>query len=456
MIVSWNWLHDYVKPNVDVDQLAHRLAMAGLNHESTTPCEGDFAIDLEVTSNRPDCLGHIGVSREVAVLLDLPLQVESPQPATSSTPVAELAKLAIECPELCYRYSARVIRGVKIGPSPDWLAERLRAIGQPTVNNIVDITNYVMMESGQPLHAFDLSQLAGAEIRVREARAGEPFTAIDHKQYDLEPGMCVIADAEKAVALGGVMGGAESEVSNATSDLLVESAEFAPLSIRTTARKLKLHSPSSYRFERGVDPRGVDWASRRCCELILELAGGELAEGVLEAGRPIVDPPSVTLRFGQLLRVLGIELASAEAVRILTALGCQPLRVEEVAEQHHARIAGRRRKLGQLGRAAARRVALQGQRGAAEDFARSGGDRRMTEDADPFAAARQQHRQGQGQEPGPFGFLRQAGPGAVAHRRRPVAPQGDGLRRLPFPFPHVQAVGAGRAAPIDARRRFSG
>ncbi len=219
-----------------------------------------------------------------------------------------MTKVTIECPELCYRYTARVIRGVKIGPSPAWLVARLQTLGLASINNVVDVSNYVMMECGQPLHVFDLNLLQGPEIIVRPALPGEQFEAIDHRQYTLDPSMCVIADARRAVALGGVMGGVDSEVQGQTTDLLIESAEFAPLSIRTTARKLSLHSPSSYRFERGVDPEGVDWASRRCCELILELAGGQLAPGVLDVGRPQPTRQTVTLRLSQLPRVLGIDV----------------------------------------------------------------------------------------------------------------------------------------------------
>jgi phenylalanyl-tRNA synthetase beta chain len=228
----------------------------------------------------------------------------------------------IECPTLCPRFTARVIRGVKIGASPAWLAKRLTTIGQPTINNVVDITNYVLMENGQPLHAYDLAKLRGRQIIVREARKGEKFPAINHKTYDLEPGMCVIADAEQPVGLGGVMGGLDSEVTPATKDLLIEAADFDPLSIRTTARKLALRSDSSYRFERGVDPEGIDWASRRCCELILEICGGEMAEGVIDVGTKPQSRKSIVLRVEQLKRIIGIEIPSDEVVRILAALGC--------------------------------------------------------------------------------------------------------------------------------------
>jgi len=321
MIVSWKWLADYLKLEMSHERLAERLMMAGLNHESSERVGEDVAIDLEVTSNRPDCLGHLGIAREAAVLFGQELKLPAANPKAGGPPVAQFAQLRLDCPKLCPRYTARVIRGVKVGPSPRWLAERLQTIGQAPVNNVVDITNYVLMECGQPLHAFDLAKLAGRQIIVREAKAGEKFLAINHKSYDLEPGMCVIADAERAVALGGVMGGADSEVSAGTTELLIESAEFDPLSIRTTARKLNLKSDSSYRFERGVDPEGVDWASRRCCELILELCGGTLAEGVLDAGRQPAAREPVVLRLAQLPRILGIEIDAAEVRRILLALG---------------------------------------------------------------------------------------------------------------------------------------
>ena len=310
--------------------------MTGLNHEETEKVGDDWSIDLEVTSNRPDCLGHIGVAREISVVFDLPLKVVEPSPATSTTMTSDLISVEIQCPELCPRYSARVIRGAKIGPSPDWLVQRLKTIFRSKkedseieeyrpINNVADITNYVLMETGQPLHAFDYAKLEARQIIVRRARPGEKFVAIDHKPYALDESVCVIADAERAVALGGVMGGADTEVSDSTTDILIEAAEFDPLCIRTTSRKLKLPSPSSYRFERGVDSEFVDWASRRCCELILELAGGELAEGVVDVGAKRDINPPITLRLSQIPRVLGIDVPREAVERILSALGNEVL-----------------------------------------------------------------------------------------------------------------------------------
>jgi phenylalanyl-tRNA synthetase beta chain len=196
---------------------------------------------------------------------------------------------------------------------------------------LVEATNYVLMECGQPLHAFDLAKLAGPEIIVRTAAKGEKLEAINHHTYELDASMCVIADKNVPVALGGVMGGAATEVSTATRDLLIEAAEFSPMSIRATARKLNLHSDSSYRFERGIDPAGVDWASRRCCELILEICGGELAAGVIDSAAKIEPREAVTLRFSQLKRILGIDVEAAAARKILTALGC----VEQAADANN-------------------------------------------------------------------------------------------------------------------------
>jgi len=331
MIVSWNWLGDYLDLKLDPAEVAERLSMSGLNHEETTPVGDDLAIDLEVTSNRPDCLGHVGVAREIGVLYDLPLKPPAPQPTESGQPASEQVKVRIDAPELCYRYTARVIRGVKVGPSPDWLVSRLATINRPRdtktrqwkpINNIVDITNYVLMELGQPLHAFDIGRLSSPEIIVRSAEKGETFEAIDHQTYELSAGMCVIADPAGPVALGGVMGGASTEVGSDTTDLLIESAEFNPLAVRNAARALTLFSDSSYRFERGVDPNGVLAASDRCCELILDLAGGELSAGAVDVvGRAAPQRPSIVLRLEQIERVLGIKIPADQVRRILAELG---------------------------------------------------------------------------------------------------------------------------------------
>ena len=325
MIVSWEWLGDYVALDVPLEDLLGRLSMAGLNIESQKSVGDDRAIDVEVTSNRPDCLGHLGVAREAAVLFGRALKVPEAKPKSSAAKTADVASVAVECPELCPHYLARVIRGVKIGPSPAWLRKRLETIGVASINNVVDVTNYVLMECGQPLHAFDFDALHGRRIVVRNARPGEKFVAINQRAYDLQPAMCVIADADRPVALGGVMGGLETEIGPAAKNVLIEAASFKPLSIRNTARKLALQSDSSYRFERGVDSAQLDWASRRCCQLILELAGGELLSEPIEAGVPIKRSASpIALRFSRIPQILGIDVPPGKAVEILAALGIEP------------------------------------------------------------------------------------------------------------------------------------
>lgn len=321
MIISRNWLADYVQVPGTVDAVVERLLMAGLNHESTVPVGDDTAVEIEVTSNRPDCLGHIGVAREVAVLFGRPLHVPDPRPLEGAAEAAGSVSVEIRSPEICPCYTARVIRGVIVGPSPAWLVDRLATVGVASVNNVVDVTNYVMLECGQPLHAFDLAKVRGGRIVVRRAVDGEPFTAINHKTYTLTAQMCVIADADRPVALAGVMGGADTEISTETTDVLLESAQFAPLPVRAAARGLILASASSYRFERGPDPAMVDWASRRAAALILELAGGTLERGAVVAGRLACAPAMVRLAAERVGEVLGVDIADARQRQILTALG---------------------------------------------------------------------------------------------------------------------------------------
>lgn len=322
MIVSWNWLKEYVRLDMSVDALTDRLMMAGLNLEKVVDVEGDLAIDLEVTSNRPDCLSHIGVARETGVLFDRPLQVPLASPVAKGPPTASITSVENVASDLCPQYIARLVRGIKVAPSPDWMQRRLKTLGIRPINNVVDITNYVLMECGQPLHAFDFDRLEGRKIIVRRAAPGEKITAIDQRQYELTGDMCVIADARKPVAIAGVMGGLETEIGGQTTSVLVETAEFVPMSVRATARKLGLFSDSSYRFERGIDRYGLDWAGRRCVQLILELAGGELcAKSVFAGVAPAVSREPIMLRLSQISRILGIDIPKEEVMRILNSLG---------------------------------------------------------------------------------------------------------------------------------------
>jgi len=325
MIVSWNWLTNYLRLDMPVEVLSERLMLAGLNHESTTEVGGDLAIDLEVTSNRPDCLGHLGVAREISVLFDRPVRFPDPQPATRGANVETLASVRIEAADLCPRFTARVISGVKVAESPWWMRKRLETLGVRPISNVVDVTNYVMLECGQPLHAYDLAKLDGRTLIPRKARKGETLKAINGKSYELSPEMLVIADASRPVGLAGVMGGLETEISPGTTEILIEAARFDPLNVRKTSRALGLHSDSSYRFERPIDPEITEWASRRCAELILATAGGTLHPGMIDVGTVSFDRPTVTLRLEQIARVLGITINPKEVSRILLALGLKSM-----------------------------------------------------------------------------------------------------------------------------------
>ena len=323
MIVSWNWLTDYVRLDMPVEILAERLALIGLNHESTSEVEGDLAIDLEVTSNRSDCLGHIGVAREIGVVFEKPLLVPAARPESSGPGVDSCTAVAVEAANLCPRFTARVVTGVRVGESPWWLRKRLETIGVRPISNIVDVTNYVMFECGQPLHAYDLDRLAERRLVVRRARTGEALTAINNRVYELDPEMLVIADATRPVGLAGVMGGLETEIGFDTTNVLIEAAQFDAMSVRRTSRALGLFSPSSFRFERPLDPAITEWASRRCADLILEVAGGLLHPGVIDVGGPPAPRDPVSLRFGQISRVLGISIEPDEVKKILVALGLE-------------------------------------------------------------------------------------------------------------------------------------
>ena len=328
MKVSLNWLNSYLDRPVDADAAADLLGEQGFPVEERDDLpDGDVMLNVEVTSNRGDCLSHVGVARELAAgsgrqlrppVFDLP-DVD-PNPATALTSVVNKA------PDLCPVYTARVIRGVRIAPSPDWLRHRLEAIGLRPVNNVVDITNFVLHEMGQPLHAFDMAKLNERRIVVRRAEQGEAFTAIDGTKHALGSDMLVIADANRPVAIAGVMGGVDSEVTDATTDILLESARFAQLSVRRTSRSLKLASDSSYRFERGVDPVGVEAASRRAAQLIVELAGGRLAEGVVRVGedQPASGGRTATMRIARCNALLGMDLTAQQQADCLDRLGLNP------------------------------------------------------------------------------------------------------------------------------------
>ena len=331
MKISLEWLKDYIETGLSAEQIAEILSDMGLPNEGIEYHGSDAVIDVEVTSNRGDCLGYIGIARELAAATGKELKIpaveltESATADKSAKAAAEFAAVEIAEPDLCRRYTARIIEGVKVGPSPDWLKNRLEAVGMRSVNNVVDATNYAMLETGQPPHAFDYETLKGGKIIVRKARAGEAIISIDGTKCELDADMLVIADAQRPVAIAGVMGGLETEVSNITKTILLEDAYFEPLTVRTTSRKLTLPSEASFRFERIVDVENIDWASKRSAQLIVQVAGGKVAKGVVDVYPKKPASKKAILRLSRLKNLLGIIVPPDDVMRILSKLGFSPV-----------------------------------------------------------------------------------------------------------------------------------
>jgi phenylalanyl-tRNA synthetase beta chain len=324
MKISYNWLKEFVDHDLSPRELAAKLTMVGLAVDAVEEHGGDSVLEIDLTSNRPDCLSHLGVAREVAAITGKALQM--PETVTGklssvAASVGDATSVEILNPDLCPRYSARIIKGVKVGPSPDWLVKRLEVMGQRSVNNVADITNYVMLELGQPLHAFDLAMLRGQRIIVRAAREGEKIVTLDKEERELNSQMLVIADAERAVALGGIKGGEDSGISETTVDVLLEAAYFKPAQIRATSKALGVATEASYRFERGTDPEIVPVASARAAAMIAEIAGGEILSGIVDVYPQKSDRKQVSLRRKRYEQLTGLKFDVAEAERILNSLG---------------------------------------------------------------------------------------------------------------------------------------
>lgn len=320
MLIPVEWLKDYVEVRETDEELADRLTLTGNEIEEIHTDEKGTVLDLKLTPNRADMLSIVGAAREVAALYGR--EFRGPEFTLEANGPAEPAvSVTLEATDLCPRYVARVIRGVKVGPSPDWLKARIEAMGQRSINNIVDVTNFVMFELGQPLHAFDLNLLEENRIVVRRAREGETLTAINGVELKLEPQMLVIADANRPVAIAGIMGGRDTEVSEATTDVLLESAYFNSTSIRRTKKRTGLLSDSSYRFERGVDPSGVLNAANRAAQLMAELAGGTVSETVIDAYPQPIEPKRIRLRPERCRSLLGVEITDDEAEQFLASVG---------------------------------------------------------------------------------------------------------------------------------------
>lgn len=327
MKVTYNWLKDFVDIKLPPRQLADRLTMAGLEVKGIEQRQGDFIFDIEITSNRPDLLSVIGIAREVAAITNKKIKLScvlrnahcvknAKRKAQSARPI----EIKIEDKKDCPLYTARVIRGVKVGPSPEWLRKRLELVGCRSVNNVVDITNYVLFELGEPLHAFDLDALAAGPIIVRRAKPGEKITTIDGAERKLDGETLLIADNDKPVALAGIMGGKDTEVTEKTKSVLLEAAIFSPVVIRRARQSLGMTSEAAYRFERGVDHETVEQASLRATALIIGCCGGGCAHAQRAGlGQPrnakIILNPKETSGF------LGVSIPPVKMKSILTSLG---------------------------------------------------------------------------------------------------------------------------------------
>ena len=321
MKATYNWIKEYVPTFTgDVQEMSDLFTMSGTEVEFWEPAGDDWVIEFAVTSNRVDCLGIVGLARELAAASGEAFVHPDCEVDESAESVDDRCTVELVDREGCPRYTAMVIEGVEVRPSPDWMRERLEAIGLRSVNNIVDATNYVLFEMNQPFHAFDHDKLSEGRIVVRRAAAGEKIVAINDKEYELQSDMTMICDAEGPMAIGGVMGGARSEVSDATTNLLLETAAFEMLGIRRTSKRLGLSSDSSFRFERGIDHSNVIRAARRCARLILEVAGGSLRRGIVDADATSAEPAEIPFDHARVRRVTGIEIPWTRCREIFESL----------------------------------------------------------------------------------------------------------------------------------------
>ena len=304
---------------LDEDAEAGRPFKDYLSERGDLP--GDAVLDIAITPNRPDATSHLGVARDVAALTGQSLRRPEVEVPEAGGPVTEAVSVTIEAPEQCPRFVGMVVRGVTVGPSPQWLQDRLVAVGLRPISNVVDVTNFVMMETGQPLHAYDLDTLAGSRIVVKLSGAGETFTTLDGVERKLPEGTVMVADGEQYVGVAGIMGGLDSEVTEATTNVFIEGAYWDPATIRRTAKALGMQTDASYRFERGADPTGPPFAVARAARLVQEAGGGEIEEGLIDENPVPYEPRTVTVRPSRVAHLLGAEVPEDEIIRLLRAIG---------------------------------------------------------------------------------------------------------------------------------------
>ena len=321
MLFSSKWLARYVELPEDTDRLAELLTRCGMVVEEILSHSDGALLDLDIPTNRVDAMNHFGLAREIATARRVDLQTPEIIVNESGPSTDELTTIAIDDLDGCPRYAARLIRGVKVEPSPQWLANLIESIGLRPLNNVADITNFVLWEFGHPLHAFDFDRLAGNQILVRRARQSESLTALDHIDHKLTSSDLVIADRQRPVALAGVIGGAETSITLETINVLLEGALFDPATVRATALRLNLHTDASHRFERSPAHDGMLRALDRAASLIQEVCGGELALGRIDVVGNLPKPVSTALRLARLEGLLGVAVASDEVEEILSRLG---------------------------------------------------------------------------------------------------------------------------------------
>jgi phenylalanyl-tRNA synthetase beta chain len=320
MKISLDWIREYVAVDLPRQELVDRLTMAGWVPETVEERDGDLVLDLETYANRPDALGHLGVAREIGAMLGRPLLERDWPVVELDEATEEIADVQIAAEALCPRYCGLVVRGVPVGPSPEWLKRRLEAMGLKPINNIVDVSNYVLFATAQPIHTFDFGRIGGGRIVVRKARRGETLADLDGRTLELTADMLVIADESRPVALAGVIGGQASGITASTRDVFIESAHFDPVSIRKTAKKLGLSTDASYRFERGSDIGFAPQAARMAASLLTQM-GGRASRGLIDRYPRPYKPRTVGLRLRRVAELLGVDVPEAFVADLLVRLG---------------------------------------------------------------------------------------------------------------------------------------
>lgn len=344
MKISYACLKDYIDFNLSPEELSESLTLAGLEVESHEGKDvSNTVLEVNITPNRPDCLSLIGIAREISALTGNPVKYPEVIIEEGVKKIEELTSVALQDKHLCPRYSAKVIKGIKVGASPQWLIDKLNMVGIRSINNVVDITNFVMIEFGHPTHVFDYDLLIENRIIVRRGINGERFVSITGSTCDIKDTMLVIADGKRPVALAGIIGGKNTEVSENTTNILLESAFFEPTQIRRTSKMLGVQTESSYRFERGADPEAVLNASNRCTSLILKLAGGNASKGIIDVYPSPLASREIILRMERIKKILGTNLSEVQVKSYLDKLGFSVLNLKEKAGHFSIKVPSYRR-----------------------------------------------------------------------------------------------------------------